>query len=33
MEGVPDGPVFRAEPGDPPYPEVMNRAAIDEITT
>ncbi len=25
------GPVFRAEPGDDPYPEVMNRAAIDEI--
>ncbi|MCZ7529830.1 MAG: metallophosphoesterase [Acidimicrobiia bacterium] len=27
------GPVFRAEPGDDPYPEVMNRAVIDEIAT
>ena len=25
------GPILRAEPGDPPYPEVMNHAAIDEI--
>lgn len=25
------GPVLRAEPGDPPYPEVMNRAAVEEI--
>jgi 3',5'-cyclic-AMP phosphodiesterase len=25
------GPVLHAEPGDPPYPEVMNGAAIDEI--
>jgi Icc protein len=25
------GPVLRAAPGDPPYPEVMNRAAIAEI--
>lgn len=25
------GPVLRAEPGDPPYPEVMNAAVIDEI--
>jgi predicted phosphodiesterase len=25
------GPVFRSEPGDPPYPETMNRAAIAEI--
>lgn len=24
-------PVFRAEPGDPPYPEVMNAAVVDEI--
>lgn len=33
---VPEGEdfvtVFTAEPGDPPYPEVMNRAAIDEIS-
>ena len=27
----PFGPVLRAEPGDPPYPEVMNRAAIAEM--
>lgn len=25
------GPVFRSEPGEPPYPEVMNRAAIAEL--
>jgi 3',5'-cyclic-AMP phosphodiesterase len=25
------GPILRAEPGDPPYPEVMNRAVIDEM--
>jgi Icc protein len=31
MEGLPDGPVFRAAPGADPYPEVMNRAAIAEI--
>lgn len=32
--GVLDGwgdPILRAEPGDPPYPEVMNRAAVAEI--
>jgi predicted phosphodiesterase len=31
--GTPDeiGPVFRADEGAPPYPEVMNRAAISEI--
>lgn len=31
--GTPDeiGPVFRADEGAPPYPEVMNRSAIDEI--
>jgi 3',5'-cyclic-AMP phosphodiesterase len=27
----PRGPVQRADPGDPPYPEMMNRAAVDEI--
>jgi 3',5'-cyclic-AMP phosphodiesterase len=33
--GTPDeiGPVFRVEEGAQPYPEVMNRAAIDEIAT
>jgi predicted phosphodiesterase len=25
------GPLFRAEPGDPPYPTVMNAAVIEEI--
>jgi Icc protein len=25
------GPLLRAEPGDPPYPQVMNAAVIDEI--
>ncbi len=25
------GPVLRSEPGEDPYPEVMNRAAVDEI--
>jgi 3',5'-cyclic-AMP phosphodiesterase len=31
--GTPEelGPVFVAEPGEPPYPEVMNAGAIDEI--
>ena len=27
-----DGPVFRSEPGQPPYPEMMNSGAIAEIT-
>jgi 3',5'-cyclic-AMP phosphodiesterase len=27
------GPVFRSEPGEPPYPEVMNAAVIDEMKT
>ncbi|MEO6318379.1 MAG: metallophosphoesterase [Acidimicrobiales bacterium] len=31
MDGLPDGPVFRVEPGAEPYPELMNRGAIDEI--
>ena len=31
LDAFPDGPVFRAEPGDPPYPEVMNRGAIEEM--
>jgi 3',5'-cyclic AMP phosphodiesterase CpdA len=33
MMGTPDevGPVFSVEPGEEPYPEVMNRAAIDAI--
>jgi 3',5'-cyclic-AMP phosphodiesterase len=28
---VPIGPVERSDPGDPPYPETMNRAAVTEI--
>ncbi|HWC11279.1 MAG TPA: metallophosphoesterase, partial [Acidimicrobiales bacterium] len=31
MAGVDLGPPMRAEPGDPPYPETMNRAAAAEI--
>ena len=31
IEGSDLGPVFRAAPGDPPYPEVMNRGAVAEI--
>jgi len=27
----PDGPIQRAEPGESPYPEVMNRAAVAEM--
>jgi len=29
--GTDIGPVFSAEPGDEPYPDVMNRGAVDEI--
>ncbi|MDP1806748.1 MAG: metallophosphoesterase, partial [Acidimicrobiales bacterium] len=32
VEGLEVGPVFRSEPGEPPYPEVMNRAAIEEMS-
>lgn len=31
IDGSDVGPVFRAEPGDDPFPEVMNRGAIAEI--
>ncbi len=31
MEGIGDGPVERAAPGEPPYPETMNRGAAAEI--
>jgi 3',5'-cyclic AMP phosphodiesterase CpdA len=31
-EGFDIGPVFRSEPGEDPYPEVMNRGAIEDIT-
>jgi 3',5'-cyclic-AMP phosphodiesterase len=32
IEGFDIGPVLTAEPGDDPYPEVMNRAAVAEIS-
>lgn len=32
MEGLPEGPVFRSAPGSDPYPEMMNRGAISEIS-
>ncbi len=32
LEGYDLGPVFRSEPGDDPYPEVMNRGAVEEIS-
>lgn len=31
IDGTDVGPVFTAEPGDPPYPEMMNRGAVTEI--
>jgi predicted phosphodiesterase len=31
MEGLEAGPILRADAGEPPYPEVMNRAAATEI--
>src|SRR5262245_36213408 len=31
IAGTDIGPTFRTEPGDDPYPEVMNRGAIAEI--
>ncbi|HTN81055.1 MAG TPA: metallophosphoesterase, partial [Acidimicrobiales bacterium] len=31
LDGLESGPVFTAEPGDPPYPEMMNEGAIGEI--
>jgi 3',5'-cyclic-AMP phosphodiesterase len=31
IDDQPGGPIRRAEPGDPPYPEVMNGAAGDEM--
>ncbi len=32
IEGLEMGPILRSEPGETPYPEVMNRAAVAEIT-
>jgi predicted phosphodiesterase len=32
IDGLDMGPVFSAAPGEPPYPEVMNRAAVEEMT-
>jgi 3',5'-cyclic-AMP phosphodiesterase len=31
IDDNPDGPIQRAAPGEPPYPETMNRCAADEI--
>ena len=31
LEGLEMGPVFMSEPGEDPYPEVMNRGAVEEI--
>lgn len=31
IEGVDIGPVLRSEPGEEPYPELMNRCAVSEI--
>jgi Icc protein len=31
LEGLELGPIFTSEPGEPPYPETMNRGAIAEI--
>lgn len=31
VEGTDVGPVFRSEPGEPPYPELMNEAAVEEM--
>ena len=32
IDDHPQGPIQRPEPGEPPYPETMNRAAVAEIT-
>lgn len=32
VEGTDVGPVLRSEPGEDPYPEIMNRAAVAEMT-
>jgi predicted phosphodiesterase len=31
LDGIDLGPVFRTPPGEDPYPEVMNRGAVEEI--
>lgn len=31
IDDLPDGPIQRADPGEPPYPETMNRGAVAEI--
>jgi 3',5'-cyclic-AMP phosphodiesterase len=31
IEGLDMGPILRSEPGEPPYPDMMNRAAVAEI--
>jgi predicted phosphodiesterase len=32
MDGIPDGPVFSVAPGAEPYPELMNRGAVTELS-
>jgi 3',5'-cyclic-AMP phosphodiesterase len=32
ITGIDAGPVFRSEPGEPPYPEMTNDGAIEEIS-
>jgi hypothetical protein len=31
LEGFGDGPIYRTEPGDEPYPHLMNRCAVAEM--
>src|SRR5437764_6645222 len=31
LEGLELGPILQSEPGEPPYPETMNKGAISEI--
>jgi predicted phosphodiesterase len=31
LEGFGDGPIYRSEPGDEPYPHLMNRCAVAEM--
>ena len=32
IDDDPRGPIQRVDPGDPPHPETMNRAAVDEMS-
>ena len=31
IDDLPEGPIQRSDPGDEPYPDTMNRAAVAEI--